>query len=244
MAAIVTRRAAIGGIADVHRGTRRARFLLHIPPAARQVSGEGCLVIDLKSVVLPGVILAVMSVPTIGAHDDGPSRPFVAPPAGRRVPFQVTLETTSRRIYAGDALYDAACNGAVMLDVVGVGTSAEFGLLQDHQAHCLGEPDYGDPVTIPAVQGSFRLTDGRGRTITGQYRGRLVQTFNAWLGELGPTGQWLIEGEACVSGGTRFASIVDDCAAGRYAPVRGFQNMTAQQATIFLDQTLGVMRER
>jgi hypothetical protein len=172
----------------------------------------------------------------------GPGEPE-ARAGGRRVPLAATFETTSRLVYPGDAVYDAACDGSRMVEVSGVGTSSEFGLLKDRQAHCLGAPDFSnDVVRIPVTQGAFRLTDLLGRTVTGEYRGTLVQTFNGGFNELGPTGQWIIEGEACVSGGTRFDSIVDDCAVGRWAPVRGLQNLTSQQTTVFLDQTVGVKR--
>jgi hypothetical protein len=179
-------------------------------------------------------VLGTMSVPAIHAGAVDQDR------FGRRIPLRATLETTSHLVYSGDAAYDAGCAGAPMADVIGVGNAQEFGLVRARQAHCLGTPDFtADPVTIPIGPGSFKLTDGRGRTITGHYRGRLVQTFNAGFNELGPTGVWLIDGEACVSGGTIADHIVDDCTAGRYSPMKGIQNLDTQQATLFLDQTFG-----
>lgn len=181
--------------------------------------------------------MSVMSVPSLGAHGEAASRP------GRRVPLQVTLETTSRLVYPGDATYDAGCDGSPMAEVMGVGASTEFGVLKTRQALCLGGTDYsGDLATIP-VQGAFKLTDARGRTIIGQLRGRFQQTFSGGMGEVTPWGLWILEGDACVSGGTRFDGIADDCAAGRSAPFRGFENFNVPQATLFFDQTLGVTRE-
>ncbi len=58
--------------------------------------------------------MSVMSVPSLGAHGEAASRP------GRRVPLQVTLETTSRLVYPGDATYDAGCDGSPMAEVMGV----------------------------------------------------------------------------------------------------------------------------
>ncbi len=168
----------------------------------------------------------------------------------RRVPFRATLETTGGMVQDGQPGYDADCAGAPMASIVGVGASDLLGVLWLRQTHCLGVPDKStDPATIPFSNGKFELIDARGKTVKGQYRGRLVATFNVMFDELGPMpGHWLIQGQACVSGGDRYARIVDDCAQGKYAPTRGFFDMTmgifdlaTGRAQVFLDQTIGVM---
>lgn len=185
-------------------------------------------------------VLATMSVPAMQARTGDQDR-F----GGRRLPLRATLQVTTQVLYPGDPNYDAGCGSAPMAEFVGVGTGAELGVLNDHQIHCLGATDFStDPITIPLGPGSFKFTDARGRTLVGHYRGKLVQTFAGYLGEMGPQGSWLLEGEACVSGGTIADRIVDDCAANRYAPIKGMQNLTMQQATLFFDQTFGAREWR
>jgi hypothetical protein len=160
----------------------------------------------------------------------------------RRVPFAATLMTTLQTVFPGADGYNDACAGSPMHTLVGAGTSELFGLVWVRQSHCIGasEATPEGVTTIPITGGTFELVDTKGKTILGQYRGRLVGTFNAGFHELGPFGHWLIQGQACVSGGTRYAGIVDDCTAGKSAPVRGFANLTTLDATLFLDQTFGV----
>lgn len=160
----------------------------------------------------------------------------------RRIDFGATLTTTSYLVYPGTDGYDEACGGRAMTSMVGAGASNLLGVLWVRQTHCLGvlETTADGTMVIPITGGSFEAVDARGKTVTGKYRGRLVPTPNAGMGEIVPYGTWLIQGSACVNGGTRFPKIVDDCAADKYAPIRGIADLNALQTTVFMDQTLGV----
>jgi hypothetical protein len=160
----------------------------------------------------------------------------------RRVDFGATVTTTSYLVYPGTEGYDEGCAGRPMTTMVGAGTSSLLGVLWVRQSHCLGalESPVEGPGVIPLAGGRFEFVDARGKTVLGQYRGRLVATPNAGMGEVVPYGAWLIQGAACVSGGTRYPRIVDDCAADKYAPVRGAMNLNSLEATLFLDQTIGL----
>jgi hypothetical protein len=63
-----------------------------------------------------------------------------------------------------------------------------------------------------------------------------------------PQGAWVIEGLVCISGGTVFRNIVNDCAGSRFFPARGITILNpftgdTNEATLFLDQTIGRLRD-
>jgi hypothetical protein len=168
----------------------------------------------------------------------------------RRVPFVATFATTSRLVNYGTPGYTAEyftrCQGAPVLEIQGAGDASLLGVMTDIQSHCLALPGPADPTALPFFNGVFTFTDARGRTITGQYSGKLVPTNTSVPPTMGPPqGAWIIVGAVCISGGTRVAGIVNDCAAGRYSPARGTTVLNpfvddTNPATLFLDQTIGV----
>jgi hypothetical protein len=160
--------------------------------------------------------------------------------AGEREPFAATVQTTVSAVFPGSPGYDASllarCHGGPALKIAGAGDASFLGVITDEQSNCQG-------ANGQFTDGVFRFTDAHGRTIIGQYSGRLVPTFNADLSTVPPTGAFVVFGQACISGGTRFAHITDDCAAHRYSPVRGLTNIRIDgtgDAVIFLQQTIGV----
>jgi hypothetical protein len=87
--------------------------------------------------------------------------------------------------------------------------------------------------------GVFTLTNADGSTIRGRYFGQLEPTFNSIFPPPAPGGTWLINGNVCISGASR-RDIDSDCPAHRYEPARGITNLSTGDATIFLNQTIGI----
>jgi hypothetical protein len=165
-----------------------------------------------------------------------------------RVPFKATFAVTGHVIFPGAPGYldyTNQCYGAAPVQVIqGVGDASYLGLFTDTQSHCLGLPD---ATGLPFFNGHFTFTSPQGRTLSGEYHGQLTPTITSTFPDKNnpaPGGSWIIEGMVCVSGGTVFRGIVDDCAAGRFTPARGISllNGADSQGTLYLDQTIGVRR--
>ena len=88
-------------------------------------------------------------------------------------------------------------------------------------------------------RGVFKLTNADGDTIRGRYFGHLEPTFNSTFPPPAPGGPWIIHGNVCISGGSA-GDIDNDCSANHYEPARGITNLSNGDATIFLDQTIGI----
>lgn len=175
--------------------------------------------------------------------------------AGFRIPFEAQASLTGKVILPSDpnyAPYTSQCLGAPVQVIQGAGDSPDLGLFTDVQSHCLGlqeaDPLRPGKVVIPFFAGVFTFTNSHGKTITGQYQGQLRETdtsIPAASATAPPTGGWIIEGRVCVSGGTVFRSIVDDCNAARWFDARGLtilDPLTGNDnlATLLLHQTIGV----
>jgi hypothetical protein len=91
----------------------------------------------------------------------------------------------------------------------------------------------------PFFNGVFRLRNADGQTIRGRYFGHLEPTFNSTSPPPAPGGPWLIIGNVCISGGSA-GDIDNDCSVNHYEPSRGITNLSTGDATIFLDQTIGI----
>lgn len=155
--------------------------------------------------------------------------------AHSRKHFRADLQGTSRLVAAapGRCLDEPGYAPVIgMLEVVGAGTATFLGTVVDEQSHCLRQDG-------SFFGGRFKLTNADGRTITGRYFGQLEPTFNSTFPPPGPGGSWLIKGNVCISGGT-IGNIENDCPSGHYEPARGITNLSNGDATIFLDQTIGI----
>jgi hypothetical protein len=176
-----------------------------------------------------------------------------------RLPFEAQASLSGRVILPNPsgpayAPYVSQCLGgqAPVQVIQGAGDSPDLGLFTDVQTHCLGLPE-ADPlrpgkVVLPFFGGVFTFTNSDGRTVTGQYNGQLRETDTSTpppSATAPPTGGWIIEGRVCISGGTLFKNIVDDCKAGRWFDARGLTILdpltgNTNLATLFLHQTIGI----
>jgi hypothetical protein len=102
----------------------------------------------------------------------------------------------------------------------------------DKQSHCVRADG-------SFFEGRFQLTNAHGRTIRGRYFGRLEPTLNSTFPPPVPGGPWLINGNVCISGGNA-GDIENDCAVNRYQPARGITNLSTGDATIILNQSIGI----
>jgi hypothetical protein len=179
--------------------------------------------------------------------------------AGLRLPFAAQATLSGKVIPPNPAdpayaPYFSQCLGgqAPVQVIQGAGDSPDLGLFSDIQSHCLGLPE-ADPlrpgkVVLPFFGGVFTFTNTEGRIVTGQYEGQLRETDTSnppASATAPPTGGWIIEGRVCVSGGTLFKNMVDDCKAGRWFAARGLTILdpltgNANLATLFLHQTIGI----
>jgi len=139
-------------------------------------------------------------------------------------------QVASRIVGPGDPLHPARCAGPAAI-LGGAGLTSLLGLLTAEQSHCLNADGSFD-------RGRFVFTATDGRTISGRYYGQIVPAVAPPPDQ--PPSNGIILGSVCIQGGTAFDHIVDDCAAGRYAPARGVLNLTTGDGTIFLDYTLRV----
>ena len=119
-----------------------------------------------------------------------------------------------------------------LLEVVGAGDATFLGPVVDEQSHCVRADG-------SFFGGVFTLTNADGRTIEGRYFGHLEPTFNSTFPPPAPGGPWLIIGNVCITGGSA-DHIDNDCSAHRYEPARGITNLSTGDATIFLDQMIGI----
>jgi hypothetical protein len=119
-----------------------------------------------------------------------------------------------------------------LLEVVGAGDATFLGPVVVEQSHCVRADG-------SFFGGVFKLTNADGNTIRGRYFGHLEPTFNATFPPPAPAGHWLIIGNVCISGGSA-GDIDNDCSAHHYEPARGITNLSTGDATIFLDQTIGI----
>jgi hypothetical protein len=156
--------------------------------------------------------------------------------AHERKRFRADLQTTSRLVQppppgrCGDQPRLPPVVG--LLEVVGAGDATFLGPVVVEQSHCVREDG-------SFFGGVFRLTNADGRTIRGRYFGHLESTFNSTFPPPAPGGPWLINGNVCISGGSG-GDIDNDCSVHRYEPARGITNLSTGDATIFLDQTIGI----
>ena len=156
------------------------------------------------------------------------------PEAHSRKRFRADLQTTSRLVASPSRrCHDEPGNAPVvgLLEVLGAGDATFLGPVIDEQSHCIREDG-------TFFDGRFALTNSDGRVIRGRYFGHLEPTFNSTFAP-GPGGSWLVKGEICISGGN-FDDIDNDCSSGRYEPARGITNLSTGDATIFIDQTIGI----
>jgi hypothetical protein len=119
-----------------------------------------------------------------------------------------------------------------LLEVVGAGDTTFLGPVVDEQSHCVRADG-------SFFRGVFKLTNADGHTIRGRYFGHLEPTFNSTFPPPVPGGPWLIIGNVCISGGS-VGNIDNDCSVHHYEPARGITNLSTGNATIFLDQTIGI----
>jgi hypothetical protein len=102
---------------------------------------------------------------------------------------------------------------------------------------------------LPFFSGAFTFTNPAGKTIAGEYHGRLVPTNTSIPPTMGPPqGAWIIEGLVCISGGTVLRHIENDCAANLFFPARGITILNpftgdTNESTLFLDQTIGIAKD-
>jgi hypothetical protein len=155
--------------------------------------------------------------------------------AHERKRFRADLQTTTRLVPPPPGrCNDQAGHAHVvgLLQVVGAGDATFLGPVIDEQSHCVrAEGSF--------FGGVFKLTNADGHTIRGRYFGQLEPTFNSIFPPPAPEGPWLINGNVCISGGS-VGDIENDCAAHRYEPARGITNLSTGDATIFLDQPIGI----
>ena len=119
-----------------------------------------------------------------------------------------------------------------LLEVVGAGDATFLGPVVDEQSHCVRADG-------SFFNGVFRLRNADGETIWGRYFGHLEPTFNSTFPPPTPGGPWIIHGNVCISGGSA-GDIDNDCSVNHYEPARGITNLSTGDATIFLDQTIGI----
>jgi hypothetical protein len=148
--------------------------------------------------------------------------------AHERRRFRADLQTTSRLVQPPSGRCSESVVG--LLEVVGAGDATFLGPVVVEQSHCVRADG-------SFFGGVFRLMNADGRTIRGRYFGHLEPTFNSTFPP--PAGPWLINGNVCISGGNG-GDIDNDCSAHRYEPARGITNLSTGEATIFLDQTIGI----
>ena len=179
--------------------------------------------------------------------------------AGLRLPFVAQAALSGKVILPNPAdpaytpYFSQYLGGRAPVQVIqAAGDAADLGPFTHVQSHCLSAPA-ADPlrpgkVVLPFFGDVFTFTNTDGRTVTGQYEGQLreTDTSNPPLSPTAPsTGGWIIEGRVCVSGGTLFKNLVDDCKAGRWFAARGQTILdpltgNASLATLFLHQTIGI----
>src|SRR5262245_47683814 len=155
--------------------------------------------------------------------------------AHERKRFRADLQTTTRLVEPppGRCVDQHGSSPVVgLLEVVGTGDATFLGPVVDEQSHCVREDG-------SFFNGVFRLRNADGQTIRGRYFGHLEPTFNSTFPPPAPGGPWLIIGNACISGGS-FGDIDNDCSVHHYEPARGITNLSTGDATIFLDQTIGI----
>jgi len=173
--------------------------------------------------------------------------------AAERAPFKASFAVAGRVIFYGSPDYTQRdldrCHMAPVNLIQGAGDASFLGTMTDVQSHCLGAQDPIAPSTLPFFNGAFTFTNPAGQTITGEYHGRLSPTNTSIPPTMGPPqGAWIIEGLVCISGGTVFRNIVNDCAANLYFPARGITILNpftgdTNESTLFLDQTIGMARD-
>jgi hypothetical protein len=173
--------------------------------------------------------------------------------AVERVPFKASFAVAGRVIFYGSPDYTQQyldrCHMAPVNLIQGAGDASYLGTMTDVQSHCLGTQDPTAPNALPFFGGAFIFTSPDGRTITGEYHGRLVPTNTSIPPTMGPPqGAWIIEGLVCISGGTVFRNIVNDCVANLFFPARGITILNpltgdTNESTLFLDQTIGMARD-
>jgi hypothetical protein len=171
--------------------------------------------------------------------------------AAERVPFKASFTVAGRVIFYGSPdyaqLYLDRCHMAPVDVIQGAGDASYLGTMTDVQSHCLGDP--ADPSSLPFFAGAFTFTNPAGKTITGEYHGQLVPTNTSIPPTMGPPqGAWIIEGLVCISGGTIFRNIANDCAANLFFSARGITILNpltgdTNESTLFLDQTIGIVKD-
>jgi hypothetical protein len=147
--------------------------------------------------------------------------------------FRAFLQTTSRLVLPPPRrCSDQPGHSPVvgLLEVVGAGDATFLGPVVVEQSHCVRADG-------SFFGGVFRLTNADGDTIRGRYFGHLEPTFNSTFPP--PGGPRLIHGNVCISGGSA-GDIDNDCSAHHYEPARGITNLSTGDATIFLDQRIGI----
>lgn len=169
--------------------------------------------------------------------------------SAERVPFKASFAVAGRVIFIGTPDYTQQyldrCHMAPVDLIEGAGDASFLGTMTDVQSHCLGNQDPTDPSALPFLGGVFTFTNPDGRTITGEYHGRLVPTYSSIPPTMGPPqGAWIIEGMVCISGGTVFRHVANDCAANLFFPARGLTILNpltgdTNASTLYLDQTIG-----
>jgi hypothetical protein len=155
--------------------------------------------------------------------------------AHERKRFRADLQTTSRLVQPSlERCNDQPGLSPVvgLLEVVGAGDATFLGPVVDEQSHCVRADG-------SFFNGVFRLRNADGQTIRGRYFGHLEPTFNSTSPPPAPGGPWLIIGNVCISGGSA-GDIDNDCSVNHYEPSRGITNLSTGDATIFLDQTIGI----
>jgi hypothetical protein len=153
--------------------------------------------------------------------------------AYERKRFRADLQTTSRLVEPppGRCSDRPGLMPVVgLLEVIGAGDATFLGPVVDEQSHCVRADG-------SFFGGVFKLTNADGHTIRGRYFGHLEPTFNSTFSP--PAGPWLINANVCISGGSA-GDIDNDCAVHHYEPARGITNLSTGDATIFLDQTIGI----
>src|SRR5262245_44466215 len=150
--------------------------------------------------------------------------------------FRADLQTTTRLVVPpplGRCSDQPGLPSVVgLLEVVGAGDATFLGPVVDEQSHCVRADG-------SFFNGVFRLRNADGQTIRGRYFGHLEPTFNSTFPPPTPGGPWIIHGNVCISGG-RAGDIDNDCSVNHYEPARGTTNLSTGDATIFLDQTIGI----
>jgi hypothetical protein len=176
------------------------------------------------------VILTFVGISLTGSTMDGSLAQ-----AHERKRFRAFLQTTSRLVEPppGRCSDQPGLPPVVgLLEVVGAGDATFLGPVVDEQSHCVRADG-------SFFRGVFKLTNADGDTIRGRYFGHLEPTFNSVFPPPAPAGHWLILGNVCISGGS-VGDIDNDCSADDYEPARGITNLSTGDATIFLDQTIGI----